>query len=93
MDQSTTPELPEYLIESMADAETYFNALGLLYNERSHDAFRAAVERFMEEKFECAVVDYSEYRMLETDAHDASVENDKLRDQVADLINALESKR
>lgn len=52
--------------------EDYLNTLGLLYNERTHDAFIEAITDFVWDRFEDhIVVDRSEFRMIEADSQDA----------------------
>lgn len=92
-------DLPEYLIKELSDAEDIFNVLCLVYNERSHDAFRAAVERIMENKFECTVLDNTEFAAYESDSRNAAEywqelekyrgDNDVLRDQCRSIAERL----
>ena len=89
MDQSSVPELPEYLKEHMDTSEDIFNVLCLVYNERSHDAFRSAVELLMEKKYECVVLDTSEHRAYERDLERAEEERENVKGELRALCERL----
>lgn len=89
MDQSTTPELPEYLAELIDEADDIFNVLCLVYNETSHDAFRAAVERLMERNYNSTLLDNSEMRAYERDLEKAEEEREDLRGELRTLCERM----
>jgi hypothetical protein len=70
-------DVPEYLADKLDDAQDIFNVLCLIYDDQSHDTFRAALERFLYEKFDCTILDTSEHNALMRDAYDLSSTKDE----------------
>ncbi len=75
--------MKSHLAEQLDEASDIYNVLCLVYNERSHDTFRAAVERLMADKYRCVVLDNSDHRDLEYDAIQAVYWENKYNDEVS----------
>lgn len=69
------------------------NTLALLYNERSHDAFHEAIEEFVEQTFDCRLVDMQEYAGLESDAIERNEYETKYQDLHAVCVKITDKLR
>lgn len=63
--------LDERIKYEQDQVQDIYNTLGLIYSEQTHDAFREALERFLDDTFECKVVDLTEFRYYEIATVDA----------------------